>query len=487
MPNTDLRIYDTFERKKRDDNKINMSIKNVEINNNSSSGNKNDKKYEFIIENNIEYSLRGKKKKDKEEDIETFSDKNLESALSIITKIMKNKEKDEKKNKINSLLLKIIQNKIKKDENQKLELIKKNFYLLKNKKKEIIPSDNKNIKKLKLDFLENNILNLTDDDLLSKTILYKKNNSNLPKTDRGEKTINFSESNEETLNKSKGKFRVVIKKIKIHKSITKNIVDSEIKKIKPIKSTKNCPFITDINEIPDKNITKKTISLTINENYNSLKDKNININTNKSDNNLDNKEDINKIQNDEQKENTNKGKNDEKKEEKKENIKENIKEYIKKDIKEYIMKDIKKNEKDNIKEKVKNKIKENLLIIEKEESFDNYKNISSNLDNIKENKNYLETNSEKKINNNLKIIKKNVLIKNKRKSYINIPIRKSIESFTKNRKNKSKLSKSNESGNGADITLNEKYQDYENLIYYLRVQLIHSFIQNKKNNELYND
>ena len=55
--------------------------------------------------------------------------------------------------------------------------------------------------------------------------------------------------------------------------------------------------------------------------------------------------------------------------------------------------------------------------------------------------------------------------------------------FTKYIKNKSKLNLSSESIHDGDTTLNEKYQDYENLIFYLRTQLIYCFISNKKNND----
>ena len=487
LSRTNINEYDSLEGIKSDANNLNMSTKYLEMNNNNICvENKKDKKIEFIIENNIEYTFRGKNNKDKKKDMQTFSDKKLESSISIITKIMENKKKDEKKNKIKSLLLKIIHNKIQKDENQKLELIKKCFNLLKNEKNYGVRAEKKFKKKLKLDLLDSNTLNMTNEELLSKKLLNKKDNKNLPKTDRGEKRIIFNENNEgeEILNKSKGKFRVVIKKIKIHKTVKKNILDSKIRKIKPIKSPKNCfSFITDINEIPAKNISKKTISLTLSEDYKSMKDKNINISTNKSD--IDNKEDINKIQNDKQKENINKGKIDENKEQIKKEQNDEEKEDNKENIKEDIMEDVKKDKKDNIKN---NKIKKQIKFIEKEESIDNYQNYSSNFENIKKNNTFFGRNSKKKFNNNFKIIKKNTLTKNTRKSYINSPrIRTSIEIFNKNRKYKSKLSKNSESGNGPDITLNEKYQDYENLIYYLRVQLIYCFFQNTKKNESYND
>ena len=118
----------------------------------------------------------------------------------------------------------------------------------------------------------------------------------------------------------------------------------------------------------------------------------------------------------------------------------------------------------------------------------NHHNLSINNDILKIDN--IITNSEKNIYRNFKLIKKPIILNDfKRKSLVDFPkYRRSIESFTQYRKKKSKLNKSkNESVNEGDITLYEKYQDYENLIYYLRTQLIFCFINNSKNNEPYND
>ena len=441
-------IFQEYEEEEYNDEKINMSIKYLEMNNINSFENKNENKTnDFKIENAFTTTIIGNRNKDNEE-IKTFSDKNLESAISIITKIMENKE-SEKKNKLKSLLSKIIQNKIQKEEIQNNELIKKYFNLLKNE--DIL----KKLNKLSLDLSDNNILNKTGD-LFRKKQLFNNDNDNdcesLPKTDRDGKEINLTENNEEKVktNKIRGKFRVVIKKIKIHKSITKNIIDSEIKNIRPIKSSKNnFPLITDISDIPAINILKKTISLKINDNNSTLnnkdnkdnKDNDINININEIKKNLENKDDIN----------------------------------IKKE----------QNENDDKKENNKDIFKK----IEKEESSDRYKNLSLNIDNSND-KNNITTYSAKKFDINYKIVKNNNFMKNQRKSFRGIPrLRKSIESFTKYMKNKSKLNRSNKESIIEDdnIFLNEKYQDYENLIYYLRAQLIYCYLQNSKKDESYND
>ena len=81
--------------------------------------------------------------------------------------------------------------------------------------------------------------------------------------------LNLKENKEGNLTSSRstGNFRVVIKRIKMHRSYTKDKSNNHITKIKPIKSAKNfIPFITDINNIPTNKFIKKTISITVNKN-----------------------------------------------------------------------------------------------------------------------------------------------------------------------------------------------------------------------------
>ena len=80
---------------------------------------------------------------------------------------------------------------------------------------------------------------------------------------------------------------------------------------------------------------------------------------------------------------------------------------------------------------------------------------------------------------------------NKRKSMNDVRIKTSIRSFVEQRKNlfKSKNKNKNKNENissnkECDLSFYEKYQDCENLIFYLRTQLILCFITDrKKNNE----
>ena len=77
-----------------------------------------------------------------------------------------------------------------------------------------------------------------------------------------------------TPNRRGSKFKVVIKKLKIHKSITKNIFNPIIKKISVRTSKKNIPTLTDINYTPSKGAFNIKELLTVNNNeINILKDK----------------------------------------------------------------------------------------------------------------------------------------------------------------------------------------------------------------------
>ena len=109
--------------------------------------------------------------------------------------------------------------------------------------------------------------------------------------------------------------------------------------------------------------------------------------------------------------------------------------------------------------------------------------------------NNLSINSEfnKEYNDMIMKTEKNMIINNNKKMNIRKSINK-IGSFKiykknnnvlniRNKESANKLNKLNRNGS----YLNEKYQDYENLIYYLRIQLILYFISKKKNKEFYSD
>ena len=457
--NNSIQIHDITKGKIFDD-KVNMTFKYIEINsNNISPRDKNENNKSLKIESVLTHTFCGNeinKQNLKENEIDSVANNNLQNALSIITKIIENKEKDDEiKNIRNSLLSKIINNKISKENKQNKEIIKKYFDLMKIKNNQIEeqPSKYKSKKKKKYsaDLGEISKFDKANDDLIIEKKMFKSDNEEIDKNQK-------NENNEENISssRSKGKFRVVIKKVRIHKRINKIISDSNVRKIKGIKSAKNIlPLIADINDIESRNIIKKTISLSILRKNKSLTKRNINKNKIKEiienkDNNKEVKQNINVIKVDNKEEIQNNNEN--KKEEKQELIN-----FEKKDEQTF-----EKEEKD----------KYNLSI------DDNFKI------------NDIPTNSEKHLYRSYKLVKNtNKLNEEKRKSLVNIPrFRKNIESFNKYRKSKSKLNKSkNESINEGDSTIYEKYQDCENLIYYLRIQLIYCFIKNSKNNESFND
>ena len=225
---------------------------------------------------------------------------------------MKNKEKDdEKKNILNSILQKLVERKINKEKKYNYELLKK-YFLLFRTNEEVFP---KKKKKYSFDLLEARKIN---------------------------KDENCEEGNLSS-NRESRKFRVVIKKIKLHRSIINNIIDARIRKLNPIKSDKNnLPILTDVNNIPPKKIIKQTISITVNRDIQ---------NKNKS--------------------------------------------FDKGEIKELVgNKEKKKVSNDSILEKEKEKI------IKKEESIDNYNNLSLPSEKNNEENNF--TNSEKHLYRNLK-------------------------------------------------------------------------------------
>ena len=487
--NNNFQLLDISGEKTLDE-KINMNFKYLEINKNKLKRNKNDiNNKNYKIENAFKHSFFGKEinefdldENENNDEINSMTNNNLQNAISIITKIIENKEKDEEiKNIRNSLLSKIIHNKINKDNKQQKEIVKKYFYLMKPKNMKIGVKYLNSKKKMKysIDLAETSTMNKVPDKLKLEKKILNSDNEELDNSEK-EKNEETEENNEENLSSSRSrkKFRIVIKRVKIHKSFTKNILDSKIKRLKPIKSAKNClPLIPDINDVPSRNILKKTISISVNRKNKSLSKENIN--KNKLREIIENKDEKQNI-------NLNIEDNKEKQEIYKENNKEEKQELNNgKKAEEKI--------KINIEDEKEGKEKINLEDQKEENNVENdeknnHHNLSINNDILKIDN--IITNSEKNIYRNFKLIKKPIILNDfKRKSLVDFPkYRRSIESFTQYRKKKSKLNKSkNESVNEGDITLYEKYQDYENLIYYLRTQLIFCFINNSKNNEPYND
>jgi hypothetical protein len=295
-----------------------------------------------------------------------------------------------------------------------MEFLKKYFNKFKSNNFRAVKKSFKKKKKYSLDIGENIDLNKIKNNLIESKV-YNNQNENPERNIKERKSLNDIATLKEntTPNRRGSKFKVVIKKFKIHKSITKNIFNP---KIRIRTSKKSIPSLTDINTTPSRGSLNKINSLIVDINKSNLL---------KSQDNITNKGDIERAQ------------------------------------------------------KSEEKVEESKSSIESDESSEN-----SNLNiNNEMNKKNIETNSDKNLHRNIKIISKKRNNKDKRKSFAIPHKRSSIEMFTKYIKNKSKLNLSSESIHDGDTTLNEKYQDYENLIFYLRTQLIYCFISNKKNND----
>ena len=431
----DIQIYGASNILSQDE-KLNMNMRYLEMNNNglslNTTNNKNNKNFE--IDNNFTHTIIGKlKNKDDhdidnnsdnndDDEIDTLSNKNLQNAISIITKIMENKEKiktnenndndnvddkDKNSDKINPLLKKIFENKEKKN----MGILKKYFNKFKGNNSRPDKKSFRKKKKYSFDLGENTDLNKVKNNLIESKV-YNNQNENSERYKNNRKSLNDIETLKEntTPNRRGSKFKVVIKKLKIHRSITKNIFNP---KIRIRTSKKSIQSLTDINSTPSRDSLNKINSLIIDINKNNLL---------KGKDNDTKKGSIEKVQKDEK------------------------------------------------------KVEESKSSIESEKSSEN-SNLNINNELSKTN---INRKSDKNLRRNIKIIPKKINNKDKRKSFAFPNKRSSIEMFTKYIKNKAKLNLSNESIHEGDITLNEKFQDYENLIFYLRTQLIYCFIGNKK-------
>jgi len=444
---TDIQITGVSDILSQDE-KLNMNMRYLEVDNNFSlntTNNKNNKNFE--IDNNFTHTIIGEltnkndvdnnNENNDDDEVSTFSNKKLQNAISIITKIMeskepiksnqnnvndndmdKDKEKEKDLDKKNSLLKKIFENKEKKN----MEILKKYFNKYKNTNTRADKKSFKKKKKYSLDLGENTNLNKPKNNLIENKIFDNENEQN-ERNIKNRKSLNDIETLKEnaTPNRRGSKFKVVIKKLKIHKSITKNIFNP---KIRIRTSKKSIPSLTEIYSTPSRGSLNKINTLIVNNSANNLlKDK-------------DN-----------------------------EATKENI------------------NVEKEKKEKKDEKVEERKSSIESDTSSENS---NLNINNELSRKN-IDTNSDKNLHRNTKITSKKINYKDKRKSFAFPNKRSSIEMFTEYIKNKAKLNLSNESIKDGDITLNEKFQDYENLIFYLRTQLIYCFIGNKKMNDSFAD
>ena len=168
---------------------------------------------------------------------------------------MENKEKDDNHKKIN-LLLKIIQNKINKEKNNNVELIKKYFNIFKLPHDIILNQTQNNTngkeepildrEETKKDSINNNDKkespkqSFKSDEDINKNINQIKNNIVCKKGD---------ENDEDKKSSNKDKFELVVKKAKIHKSVTNNILNSQLRKLKLENNSKNVSPNSTGNEI----------------------------------------------------------------------------------------------------------------------------------------------------------------------------------------------------------------------------------------------
>ena len=333
----------------------------------------NHNKNNFIIDNNISYTMRGNTKEinnylfeNEDNENKPSSNNNFKYALKIITKIIENKEKAEKIKK----LKKIIQQKIQLEAQWNQELIKKYFHILKNKK--IIISSSIGNTFHWADLKQKNANKI----LFKKKLLKDKKDLNRTSDSR-----TYRENQSISMNGSDAKCGELPEKY--HR---KTLI-YQMKKKRPIKiERKNISFLFSI-PYPNKNIRIDKI------NYYNNKNKNIN-GTISFNNSLSINSEFNKKFND---------------------------------------------------------------IIMKTEKNTIINNNNNNKMNIRKSINKIGS---------FQIYKKN-------NDVLNI----------RNKETANKLSKLNRNSNN----LNEKYQDYENLIYYLRIQLILYFISKKNNKEFYSD
>ena len=381
----------------------------------------------FEIDKNAVYTIKSQyEEKDNnnneinnnENDIENYSNKNLQNAISIITKVIENKEKSEKEYK-KDYLIKII-TKINNKEN--FNLLKKYFNKLKEVKKEI-PNEVKNI--IEESELLNNLNQKSKlkNKKLIKALFLSDVEDNKEQNESNIENISYKSEDDDKYRRKRNndKIRIIIKQIKLQRNIIDNY-QNDIKNPKTPKRDNKICLIPEKNNKTPKIIIKKTINIILNkpDKQNIQREEVISKEENKLEeiNNEENKEEINKEENNE----------------------------------------------DNKMEEIEiNDIKE------QEEQFDKI-----------ENKNEFNPEMDLDIEkNNLSIEDKEKIIENKFDKEF------SIESFTKYRKSKAKQLIQNEDEeeedniNEQDITLTEKYQDYESIVYLLRTQLIYCFLANK--------
>ena len=240
--------------------------------NKKSRDNNNDIMDNFEIDKNTIYTIKGYKEikninnefDDNECEFENYSNKNLENAINIITKVIENKEKDDKENII-SQLIRIVNKIIITNKIKYFELIKEYYNILRRNKKETQKGEKKNLKKLQLskDLIKN--VNLKRNKKLKKYLFLSDLEDNKEKLDiKIEKNGYKSEDDcKNQKNRKSDKFRIIIKKIKLLGNKNANIQYDNYKPKTPKRYNKN--NIIKINNKTPEIIIKKTINIFFNK------------------------------------------------------------------------------------------------------------------------------------------------------------------------------------------------------------------------------
>ena len=404
--NSEIKLTEENSEKKDKDKKdtgeeiIKKEQENIEVNNIE----KNTIKNQIEEKDNIDNIDNINELDNNENEIENYSNKNLENALTMITKVIENKEKSDKENKILSLN-KIINKKINKDNHT---LIQKYFDILKQDINKISEEDNDVRPKLELPFDSFKKKKLNKNKKLNRNSSFSDFDDNEEKNESNIAKNSFiSEDGDKTRNKkNKDKIRIVMKQIRLKSYKVDKMQYNQNDNFRtrtPIKENKNSEI--DTNNKTPKIIIKKTINIIFNK------------------------------------------------------PKENI---IKSD-------------------------NENKKEINEQENILDTKEIDYNKDILDNNENKSNSNLEM----NLELDKENVIIEEQDKKNQNNEEKEfSIESFTKHRKSKDNINQNEDEedlNNKEDIALTEKYQDCENLVYFLRSQLIYYFLVNKNSNDSFLD
>ena len=358
----------------------------------------------FSIDKNVNYTIQNQSDKkneyielnSKENDLDnTSTNRNLENAITIITKVIENKEKDDKKNKI-AFLIKIINNKINKDKAKNFELINKYFNKLKQIKNENSEEEEKkSTKKLELNKGLIKKTKLKRNKKLKKNLFLSDLEDNKEKIDLSfEKNAYKSEDDDKYRNKrNKDKIRIIIKQTKLQENRDNYHQYDYYKPKTPTKQKKNYIIENNNNNKTPKIIIKKTINIIVNKAKNNINEPN-NENKNKL-NEFENNLNINKKDSDKQ-----------------------------------ILNDIEKKDDEN------NLMNSDIDIKENNKSNENKEEI-------------IEDNFDEDFSNNV------ILNKKSDEKIDNTPF----------------------------ITETEKYEDYQNFIFYLRAQLIYCFLTNKNHED----